>query len=146
MRHDIFRHWTAEEDDLMIELVRLHGLKWQDIIVEFPGRTTASLRNRWSRLHTFGGGVGKKICRRCGAPRRGHICRGLTGSKGSSVFSSDDPPPHPPSEPPVTPYANSFLCTATPDDTERMMQNVEIDTTAREMFSTHVPQMWDEWW
>ena len=90
MRHENLQLWSAEEDDRMIALVRRHGQRWSKILTEFPGRTTASLRNRWARLKAFDASR-TRLCRRCGAPRRVHICRGLEGRRGAFIGSSMSP-------------------------------------------------------
>mmetsp|Transcript_70671 Transcript_70671/g.117390 ORF Transcript_70671/g.117390 Transcript_70671/m.117390 type:complete len:386 (-) Transcript_70671:151-1308(-) len=41
--------WTAEEDRIIDEGVRLQGLKWRAIAAMLPGRTDSGCRNRWVR-------------------------------------------------------------------------------------------------
>jgi len=42
--------WTHEEDNLIEEGVRKHGMKWRQIAASLPGRSDSSVRNRWMRL------------------------------------------------------------------------------------------------
>merc|ERR1712226_1773635 len=42
--------WTEEEDELILEGVRIHGLKWRTIVEVLPGRSDSAARNRWLRL------------------------------------------------------------------------------------------------
>jgi hypothetical protein len=46
--------WTVEEDAKIIEGVRMHGLKWQLISPELPGRSANAVRNRYVRLAPAG--------------------------------------------------------------------------------------------
>jgi hypothetical protein len=40
--------WTTEEDKMVMELVRRHGLKsWSSLAVHLPGRTGKQIRERW---------------------------------------------------------------------------------------------------
>jgi hypothetical protein len=48
--------WSAEEDALIYEGVRMHGCRWRQISAELPGRSDSSVRNRWRRLEKDGGG------------------------------------------------------------------------------------------
>ena len=42
--------WKPEEDGLIIELLRSYGPRWSIIVRHLPGRTIASVRNRWLRI------------------------------------------------------------------------------------------------
>lgn len=42
--------WTAEEDRIIDQGVRLQGLKWKAIAALLPGRTDSGCRNRWVRI------------------------------------------------------------------------------------------------
>ena len=76
--------WTVEEDLLILKLVETHGKKWSKIAAHLPGRTDNGVRNRWNRmekaqtLRTKHGAEHGYRCRRCGQPKRGHICAALT--------------------------------------------------------------------
>lgn len=76
--------WTVEEDLLILQLVEQHGKRWSKIAAHLPGRTDNGVRNRWNRMekaqtlrHRHGAEHGYR-CRRCGQPKRGHICAALT--------------------------------------------------------------------
>jgi len=42
--------WRQEEDDAIVQMVRLHGRKWTKLASSFPGRTDNAVRNRFTRL------------------------------------------------------------------------------------------------
>lgn len=79
--HEDAKAWSWEEDQLIKDMVPSEGTQWKVIAKSFPGRTPASVRNRWLRLER-----GRKLrqydpegelknwCKRCGQPRKGHIC------------------------------------------------------------------------
>ncbi|KAL3931430.1 MAG: hypothetical protein SGPRY_001127 [Prymnesium sp.] len=76
--------WTVEEDLLILQLVEKHGKRWSKIALHLPGRTDNGVRNRWNRMERAqvlrqrrGAEAGYR-CRRCGQPKRGHICAALT--------------------------------------------------------------------
>jgi len=76
--------WTVEEDLLILQLVEKHGKRWSKIAQQLPGRTDNGVRNRWNRMERAqvlrqrrGPEAGYR-CRRCGQPKRGHICAALT--------------------------------------------------------------------
>lgn len=46
----VHEDYTAEEDSLLTEQVRLHGNKWALIRNSFIGRSEVSLKNRWAHL------------------------------------------------------------------------------------------------
>ena len=76
--------WTVEEDLLILQLVERHGKRWSKIAAHLPGRTDNGVRNRWNRMERAqvlrqrrGPDAGYR-CRRCGQPKRGHICAALT--------------------------------------------------------------------
>mmetsp|Transcript_31113 Transcript_31113/g.85023 ORF Transcript_31113/g.85023 Transcript_31113/m.85023 type:complete len:499 (+) Transcript_31113:107-1603(+) len=76
--------WTVEEDLLILQLVERHGKRWSKIASHLPGRTDNGVRNRWNRmekaqsLRSRHGAEHGYRCRRCGQPKRGHICAALT--------------------------------------------------------------------
>ena len=39
--------WTKEEDDKILEMVKLYGHKWSDISRQLSGRSEALVKNRW---------------------------------------------------------------------------------------------------
>ncbi len=44
------RPWTEEEDQFLIESVRIHGTRWKNISLQMRGRTALTCRNRWRRI------------------------------------------------------------------------------------------------
>ena len=76
--------WTVEEDLLILQLVEKHGKRWSKIASHLPGRTDNGVRNRWNRmeraqvLRKARGPAAGYRCRRCGEPKRGHICAART--------------------------------------------------------------------
>ena len=76
--------WTVEEDLLILQLVEKHGKKWSKIASHLPGRTDNGVRNRWNRMERAQALKAKRgkdagyRCRRCGEPKRGHICAART--------------------------------------------------------------------
>jgi len=80
-RRPNMKSWSLEEDTAIIDLVRTSGQKWKRITQKLPGRTLSSIRNRWIRLDSarkmrMQGKESKNICKKCGKPRRGHVCTG----------------------------------------------------------------------
>ena len=76
--------WAQEEDLLILKLVGEIGKRWSTIAAQLPGRTDNGVRNRWNRLDKaqqvrakLGAEHGYR-CRRCGLPKRGHICSALS--------------------------------------------------------------------
>ena len=80
--------WTVEEDLLILKMVEEHGKRWSKIAAQLPGRTDNGVRNRFNRMEkaqelksTRRADAGYR-CRRCGQPKRGHICAALTQGAG----------------------------------------------------------------
>lgn len=72
--------WSAAEDEMITEAVTRFGCKWSVVCSFLPGRTIASVRNRWHRLQRARRAPeplkdGCYRCGRCGRPKRGHVCR-----------------------------------------------------------------------
>ena len=75
--------WTADEDDRLASLARGRArVEWTSLVHLFPGRTKASIRNRWARiskgeqLRALDDGTLSNRCGACGELKRGHICHG----------------------------------------------------------------------
>ena len=100
--------WAQEEDLLILKLVGEIGKRWSTIAAQLPGRTDNGVRNRWNRLDKaqqvrakLGAEHGYR-CRRCGLPKRGHICSAITLGGQISVRAPAAPArprPPPPSSP-----------------------------------------------
>ena len=63
---------------------RRHRRRWSKIVQLIPGRTVASVRNRWQRLEKGRkmreeGKESKNRCHACGQPKRGHVCYAKLG-------------------------------------------------------------------
>ena len=83
--------WVYEEDWIILHEVEREGPRWSLIVAKLPGRTIASVRERWRRLET-----GRKLheafsldpdaedpehkhrCSMCGRPKFGHVCPAKT--------------------------------------------------------------------
>ena len=63
--------WTSTEAARLAGLVRHHGPKWALVSREM-GRSRTAVRNKYIRISYAGRGVNK--CRKCGLPKRGHVC------------------------------------------------------------------------
>jgi hypothetical protein len=66
----------------------VHGRRWSKIATFLSGRTDNGVRNRWNRMERAqmmrqkrGADSGYR-CRRCGQPKRGHICAALSTADG----------------------------------------------------------------
>ncbi len=44
----IKKDWTNEEDQKLIELVKIHQTNWKEIVKEFPGRHSGQCHQRWN--------------------------------------------------------------------------------------------------
>ena len=78
--HEVMKAWAPEEDELILEMVKQLGFKWMRIVEKFPGRTPASIRNRFARIKKgekliAEGAKLKNKCHACGEIKRGHICK-----------------------------------------------------------------------
>ena len=104
-RHDHWATWTPQEDCLIIEMIAKVGPRWRSIAQHLPGRSVASIRNRWLRIEhgqrvQLHAPSSKVRCVHCGEPRRGHVCfellrRGEEAAERTSQSSSSgaSPPP-----------------------------------------------------
>ena len=86
--------WEPDEDLVILHMVT-QGHKWGGIAKELPGRTVASVRNRWQRIEKGRkvreeGSELMKMCLACKKPRRGHICTAkMTGASAPAAVCSD---------------------------------------------------------
>jgi len=78
--HEHMKAWDPEEDHIILEMVSREGTKWSSIVSHLPGRSVASVRNRYQRiekgrkLRELGSHLVKNRCHMCNQPKRGHIC------------------------------------------------------------------------
>ena len=88
------RAWEPHEDTLIAKLIETLGPSWKAIVPHLPGRTVASVRNRWQRIEK-----GRKLreegvemknrCAHCGEPKRGHVCMARLGqARAAATFGS----------------------------------------------------------
>lgn len=75
MKRDFMETWNSEEDQLLLDLIDLHGTCWKVIAGSFPTRTASSIRTRYHRIVDGSRQVGKNKCLKCGMIKRGHICK-----------------------------------------------------------------------
>lgn len=68
----------AREDEKILSLVATEGPKWSKIALELPGRSVASVRNRYLRIQKGvkkrAEGTAKNRCHACGLMKLGHVC------------------------------------------------------------------------
>lgn len=81
LRHDrrIVRHWSPDEDALILKMVSAYGRSWFDIATHLPQRTDNAVRNRFMRITQGVLKLAKRpescyVCSRCGQLKRGHTC------------------------------------------------------------------------
>jgi len=79
MRHERMEAWSALDDRAILEAYNRLGPKWQQIAREVPGRSVASVRNRFLRIQKGerqrSAGIAKNRCHACGELKLGHICK-----------------------------------------------------------------------
>lgn len=76
--------WNTEELEVVLELVRTHGTKWNKIsehlATRLPNRNIKQVRNTFIRLlegqKRMEHGTAKHKCKTCGEPKVGHVCGG----------------------------------------------------------------------
>lgn len=71
--------WQPEDDIKIVEAHASVGPRWSLIAARLPGRSVASVRNRFLRIESAAkiratGQITKNRCQLCGKPKRGHIC------------------------------------------------------------------------
>ena len=69
MRHEAMAPWRATDDELILECVERYGPRWSKIALELPGRSVASVRNRYLRIQK---GMKKRL--EGSAKNRCHAC------------------------------------------------------------------------
>jgi len=87
--------WTVEEDLLILQLYEQYGKRWSKIASHLPGRTDNGVRNRWNRMERAQVLRKSRLtsgyrCRRCGEPKRGHICAARTLHGGDEVPEDEE--------------------------------------------------------
>ena len=69
--------WMAREDEKILSLVATEGPKWSKIALELPGRSVASVRNRYLRIQKGvkkrAEGTAKNRCHACERRSAPHI-------------------------------------------------------------------------
>jgi hypothetical protein len=104
MKHEHMSAWSPAEDRVILRMFQTEGRKWGRIAQALPGRTSASVRNRFLRIEKGQSlrdqGLSKNRCAACGQHKLGHICQ-IKLSVASSlpyVVSPNAPlsPPTPP--------------------------------------------------
>lgn len=78
MKHEHMAAWKPEEDQMILSLYSAEGRKWAKIASALPGRTSASVRNRFLRIEKGqqlrSQGLSKNRCAACGQHKLGHVC------------------------------------------------------------------------
>mmetsp|Transcript_2090 Transcript_2090/g.4348 ORF Transcript_2090/g.4348 Transcript_2090/m.4348 type:complete len:205 (-) Transcript_2090:77-691(-) len=78
MKHEHMAAWKPEEDQVILSLYAKEGRKWGRIAAALPGRTSASVRNRYLRIEKGTqlreAGLSKNRCAACGQQKIGHVC------------------------------------------------------------------------
>jgi len=104
MRHEHMSAWSPAEDRVILRMFQTEGRKWGRIAQALPGRSSASVRNRFLRIEKGQSlrdqGLSKNRCAACGQHKLGHICQ-IKLSVASSlpyIMSPNSPlsPPTPP--------------------------------------------------
>lgn len=77
MKHEKMEAWMAREDEKILSLVATEGPKWSKIALELPGRSVASVRNRYLRIQKGvkkrAEGTAKNRCHACERRSAPHI-------------------------------------------------------------------------
>lgn len=121
--------WAVDDCALAMQLINHHGKHWKRIAEEFnrgcsgPARNHQQIRCWWWRHmqgEKTGDGAGKSRnkCRRCGEPKRGHICKNSMGvamkrstkRNASSLAHGGERATSEPRTPPM----NGSACTSAP--------------------------------
>lgn len=78
MKHEHMAAWKPDEDQMILKLYATEGRKWAKIASALPGRTSASVRNRFLRIEKGqqlrSAGLSKNRCAACGQYKLGHVC------------------------------------------------------------------------
>lgn len=91
MKHDSVMLWSTEEDQVLLQMYHTKGTKWRKMASHLPGRSEASIRNRFQRLvhnrSRYGTNTApRNRCSKCNEFRLGHSC----GMKQSDLETAKD--------------------------------------------------------
>ena len=71
--------WSPQEDHVILQMYQTEGRKWGRIASALPGRSSASVRNRFLRIEKGQTlreqGLSKNRCAACGQQKLGHVCQ-----------------------------------------------------------------------
>ena len=71
--------WSPQEDRVILQMYQTEGRKWGRIASALPGRSSASVRNRFLRIKKGQTlrelGLSKNRCAACGQQKLGHVCQ-----------------------------------------------------------------------
>jgi len=97
MRHENMTAWAATEDNAILQGVERYGPRWSKIATELPGRSVASVRNRYLRmqkgLKKQSEGIAKNRCHACGQLKLGHVCSAQLANVAPRALHVMAPPP-----------------------------------------------------
>ena len=97
MRHSHMQTWMPMDDAKLVSLIGKHGCRWKLLTKAFPGRTIASVRNRWLRIlagkdAAVNNNNNQRVskCGYCGQAKRGHICWALLYDTTAAMAEEDE--------------------------------------------------------
>uniref|UniRef100_A0A7S3AIM6 Myb-like domain-containing protein n=1 Tax=Haptolina ericina TaxID=156174 RepID=A0A7S3AIM6_9EUKA len=113
--------WQPQDDLTVLSLYKQLGPRWRSIAERLPGRSVASVRNRYLRMadaenKKAQGQQGRNRCQLCNELKRGHICK---KKMGLVVY---------PARMPVLPRATAVVSTV--DDTVPIASNASASSAA----------------